>query len=153
MNHETHSDKEKRWHDLTIWTKAPSELPTVPGSLEELEVLLVNLSKQLERIPFDRIGTDLDGVLRSLNRTLLGGDILAKQLAAEMAPEVRATVAEIRRALSKAELTLAPDSPLQHDGRETLREVTRAAKSVRLLADYLERRPEALIRGKREEQW
>jgi len=115
--------------------------------------LLVNLAKKLERIPFDRIGTDLDGVLRSLNRTLLGGDILAKQLAAEMAPEVRATVAEIRRALSKAELTLAPDSPLQHDGRETLREVTRAAKSVRLLADYLERRPEARIRGKREEQW
>jgi paraquat-inducible protein B len=30
----------------------------------------------------------------------------------------------------------------------TLQEVSRAARSVRVLADYLERHPESLIRGK-----
>ena len=30
----------------------------------------------------------------------------------------------------------------------TLQEVSRAARSLRVLADYLERHPEALIRGK-----
>jgi paraquat-inducible protein B len=33
----------------------------------------------------------------------------------------------------------------------TLLEVSRAARSVRVLADYLERHPEALIRGKQGE--
>jgi len=33
----------------------------------------------------------------------------------------------------------------------TLQEVSRAARSVRLLTDYLERHPEALIRGKKGE--
>jgi paraquat-inducible protein B len=44
---------------------------------------------------------------------------------------------------------LATDSPAQGDLRETLQEVTRAAETVRSLADYLERHPESLIRGKR----
>jgi paraquat-inducible protein B len=34
---------------------------------------------------------------------------------------------------------------------ETLRELSRAARSVRVLADYLERHPESLIRGKKGE--
>jgi paraquat-inducible protein B len=32
---------------------------------------------------------------------------------------------------------------------DTLREVSRAARSLRVLADYLERHPEALVRGKK----
>ena len=35
--------------------------------------------------------------------------------------------------------------------RGTLSEVKRAAQSIRVLTDYLERHPEALIRGKSEE--
>jgi paraquat-inducible protein B len=34
------------------------------------------------------------------------------------------------------------------DLREALREITRAAASIRALADYLERQPQSLIRGK-----
>jgi paraquat-inducible protein B len=42
----------------------------------------------------------------------------------------------------------SPDAPLQQDARRTLEEVNRAAASFRSLADYLERHPESLIRGK-----
>ena len=45
---------------------------------------------------------------------------------------------------------LSSDSPVQGDLRETLNEVTKAAETVRSLADYLERHPESLIRGRRE---
>ncbi|MFZ5557160.1 MAG: hypothetical protein ACOZDY_10645 [Pseudomonadota bacterium] len=41
---------------------------------------------------------------------------------------------------------------LQQDLRETLREVSRAAASLRVLTEYLEQHPEALIRGKPEEK-
>jgi paraquat-inducible protein B len=33
--------------------------------------------------------------------------------------------------------------------RDTLQELSRAAQSVRILADFLERHPESLIRGKK----
>ena len=47
---------------------------------------------------------------------------------------------------------LGKDAPAQQELRETLQEVTRAARSLRILTDYLERHPESLIRGKAEDR-
>ena len=44
-----------------------------------------------------------------------------------------------------------PNSSQVQQLDSTLQEVSRAARSVRVLADYLERHPEALIRGKKGE--
>jgi paraquat-inducible protein B len=41
---------------------------------------------------------------------------------------------------------------LQQDLRQALQELTRAAASLRVLTDYLERHPEAIIRGKPEDK-
>jgi len=38
------------------------------------------------------------------------------------------------------------------DARQALREISRAAQALRALSDYLERHPEALIRGKKEQK-
>jgi paraquat-inducible protein B len=51
-----------------------------------------------------------------------------------------------------ANQVLSRDAPVQLDLRETLREVSRAAQSLRVLGDYLEQHPESLIRGKREDK-
>jgi paraquat-inducible protein B len=40
------------------------------------------------------------------------------------------------------------DAPLQQTARTTLEQVGQAARSLRTLADFLERHPESLIRGK-----
>ena len=45
--------------------------------------------------------------------------------------------------------TLASDAPVQSDLRDTLTEVSRAARTLQDLADYLSRHPESLIRGKK----
>ena len=74
--------------------------------------------------------------------------MLVKRLDTEVAPEARRTLEEARRTLTSAERTLAADAPLQTDLRETLRELGRAAQSLRTLTDSLERHPESLIRGK-----
>ena len=58
---------------------------------------------------------------------------------------------DARKTINSAEQTLSQDSPLQQDMREAMREITRAAGSVRVLTDYLERHPESLLRGKPEE--
>jgi paraquat-inducible protein B len=43
---------------------------------------------------------------------------------------------------------LGQDSPLQHEMRQAIKELGDAARAVRILTDYLERHPEALIYGK-----
>jgi paraquat-inducible protein B len=44
--------------------------------------------------------------------------------------------------------TMGASAPLHREAIETLRSLARAARSVRDLADYLERHPESLVRGK-----
>ena len=88
--------------------------------------------------------------LQTLDTTLKRADTLMGQLSKEVAPELRATLEQARKTLRSADQALSSDSPMQGDLRETLNEVTKAAETVRSLADYLERHPESLIRGRRE---
>ena len=67
----------------------------------------------------------------------------------EIVPELKNTLTEANKALSAAKQTLANDSPLQEDMRETFRELNKTARSIRTLTDYLEKHPESLIRGKK----
>jgi paraquat-inducible protein B len=132
-------------------SKRPLELPTIPGSLQELQESVVQIVKKLDKVPLDQISRDLRRTLHSLGKTLDSMDSLVKGLDRDLAPEARSTLADARRTFAAAERTLAADAPLQHDAREALREVARAAQALRALADTLERRPEALIRGKKDE--
>ena len=51
--------------------------------------------------------------------------------------------------LTSTEATLVgPSAPGQLELRNAMSELARAARSLRVLADYLERHPDALIRGK-----
>ena len=135
------------------WTKEPPELPTMPaGGLHELQATIARFAAKLDKVPVDQIGADLHQTLRQLQQTLQSADTLAKRLDAEVMPEARATLEEARRTLDTVERTLKSDAPLQQDAREALRELSRTAQALRLLADYLERHPEALIRGKKEQK-
>jgi paraquat-inducible protein B len=129
--------------------KSPPEIPTLQGSLAQLEESLGNIVKKLEKVPFDKLAADLRRTLATLDTALKRADSLMEQLSTEVAPELRTTLEQARKTLSSAQQVLSSDSPVQGDLRETLQEVTRAAEQVRMLTDYLERHPESLIRGKR----
>ncbi len=66
----------------------------------------------------------------------------------EALEEVRVALEQGRKTLAVAEDALAEDSPLLYELDSALKEVSAAARSIRLLADYLKRHPEALIKGK-----
>jgi paraquat-inducible protein B len=132
------------------WTKNPPVLPTEPGTMKELQATLMNISKKIESMPLEQIGGDLRQALQSLNRTLVTADQAVKRLDKDVSPAAKATLEDARRMLNTADRTLASDAPLQQDLRTSLRELTRAAQSLRELTDLLERQPESLIRGKKE---
>jgi paraquat-inducible protein B len=133
------------------WNDSPPRIPTVPGDLPQLQAALASIATKLDRIPYEQIGAELRLALQALNRTLGDADLLMKQLGTEVAPELKATLVEARRTLSSAERTLAADSPLQQEARQALHEVARAAASVRALTEAIERQPDSLLRGRRED--
>jgi paraquat-inducible protein B len=84
----------------------------------------------------------------SLDHTLKTVDHLMQNVDNNIAPQVQSTLTEAREAMKNAKDLLGQDSPLQNDLGTTLLEVSRAAKSLSALVDYLERHPESLLRGK-----
>jgi len=126
------------------WDAAVPELPTVPTPLDELRGLLTRLA----RLPLDRMGDDLSRSLAALRDTMDATNGLLKRLDRETASELTKTLTQTRSTLASVEKVLAPNSPLQAEAQRVLQELGSAARSLRIMADFLERHPEALIRGK-----
>jgi paraquat-inducible protein B len=131
--------------------QTPPEIPTVPGGFEELQNTVTNVAKNLEKVPFAEVAADFRKAATELEATLKEMSALSAQIRTDIAPEVRATLGDARATLEKAQILLAEDAPLQGDLQTTLREVRRAAQAVRGLADSLERHPESLLRGRKDD--
>lgn len=133
------------------WSKTPLEMPAVPGALGELQASLGRIAAKIESVPLDEIGGDLRRALKSLDTTLNSTDRLVQRVDRELTPQMNSTLEGAKRSLAAVEVLLASEAPLQQGVQETLRNLSRASDSLRVLADYLERNPEALIRGKKED--
>lgn len=129
-------------------TKQPYQLPTMPNSLDELQSQVQEIATKINKVPFEEISKDVRTALGTLDKTLKGAEQLTRTLNNDVSPEITAAMKDARKTIGSAERALAEDSPLQNDMRQTLQELTRAAGSVRVLTDYLERHPESLLRGK-----
>ncbi len=133
----------------------PLIVETMPGALDELQGSLVSIAKKLNQLPLAEISQDLRLAMTELRTALKSTEKLVARLdqgIESIAPQASATIDQARKTLAEIERTLAQDSPLQQDARNSLREVQRAAESLRHLAETLERHPESLLRGKQEDK-
>jgi paraquat-inducible protein B len=101
-------------------------LPSIPTSIEEMTRSVNVVLDKLKEFPFGKIGADMTKALANLDKTIVQADGTLKSI----------------------DNMVAKDSPMSQELQETLRELSDAARSLRILADYLERHPEALLRGK-----
>ncbi|CAG4908742.1 PqiB family protein [Paraburkholderia gardini] len=123
------------------WDKSPPELPAVPRTLQSLQDSVTRLLVKLNSIPFEGLGNDARTTLRTANALL-------SQLDTEVVPRAHDTLTSAQTMLDSANTALQPDSALQQSTADAMQELTRTAASLRTLADYLSRHPEALVRGK-----
>jgi paraquat-inducible protein B len=126
-------------------------MPTMPGSLEDLQASITNIAKRIESLPLDELVGELRRAMKGLETTLASTDRLIQRLDSQVdqiAPELRATIGEARQTMRSAGQLLSEDAPTPQALRESLRELGRASQSLRELTDYLQRRPESLLRGK-----
>ena len=130
------------------WSEQPAVFPTVSNGLDELQDSVGSIARKINKIPFDQISFRLVNTLTTLDQTLKSTDHLMRRADTSIAPQVQATLVEAQAAMKNAKDLLAQDAPLQSDLNATLLQVSRAAKAVSALVDYLERHPESLLRGK-----
>ena len=121
------------------------DFPTVPGTLSEIQPQIASIVEKVSKIPFDQIGQNLNSTLAKASSTI---DALS--------PQAQQALAEVKRTLTKAQASLEsldknvidPGAPVQRNLEETLVELQRASRSLRVLSDYLQQHPESLLRGK-----
>jgi paraquat-inducible protein B len=110
------------------WSQNPVQLPTKSGQLEGVEDSVAALLKNL-----DQTITNLDMTVTGARGTLTNVDKL---------------MTSTDKLMGNANNLIAPDSALNAELNNVLLQGGDAARALRVLADYLERHPEALIRGK-----
>jgi paraquat-inducible protein B len=137
----------------------------VPTAMEEITTSLTQMLNKFEKLPIEQIGNDLrDTVtgakqlinspdlqksITALNQTLDQAQKFVAALNKGIAPELKTAVSNLDTALIQAQkLTRSLNSDVAPQLDRTLKELQAAARSIKVWAAYLERNPEALIRGK-----
>lgn len=141
------------------------ELPTLDADdfdsiMHSTKDLLVSLHTTVDGLNRVVTAPEVMQSVKSLHRSLDNLDRLTQDASTQLGPLLQSlhVVADSAdSALKQAESTLATAKGALSDKAEgggdlagTLRELKTAARSARLLADYLETHPEALLRGKSE---
>lgn len=123
-------------------------VPTVGGSLEQIQESVARITRRLEKVPFEQIGSELQQVLVEAKGTIRQAGEFAGKLNNETAPQLKVTLDELQKTLTELQGTVGKDSPLNYNAKKTLEEMTLTLRSLRKLTDSLERKPESLIFGK-----
>lgn len=119
----------------------PMVIPTIAGSFDKLQEQLQAMVDKLSKLPIESLADNLNGSLDELRQTL-------KQVNGDVLPQLQRTLERSEQTLQNANQALADGSPQRQQLGDTLEEVQRAVRSVRVLSDYLSRHPESLIRGR-----
>jgi paraquat-inducible protein B len=149
-------------------------LPSLPGGLEGITTSVSEILRKVDALPLDDIAHNLDRALagasdltngpelkqslHALNETLTelqdlvhkadaGAGPALKRLP-EIAQALQSTVERASKLLGSADVGYGENSEFRRDMQRLLEPFSDTARSVRLLADYLDQHPEALLRGR-----
>ena len=150
------------------------EIPTVPSDMEKLQMTVSNAIAKFEKLPIDELMNNLvkaaNGIerltnspqitetLTSLNQTIQTVQVLVKNLDSRVGPiasNIDGGLKSARDALEQANKTLVTvekvagdTTTLRYQLSEALEQISDAARSLRVTADFIDQHPEAFIRGK-----
>jgi paraquat-inducible protein B len=123
----------------------------------DLTEILASLRGVLQNLDRATAGPQLGHSLQELDKTLTNLDNLTR----DVGPDLKGLVKSLRDTADAAQGTLSTvqgmvggngGGPANTDLPKLMQELQNAARSVRVLADYLDRHPEALLRGRKGDQ-
>jgi paraquat-inducible protein B len=117
-------------------------IPSQSGGLDNVINSVAGLSSNLSKVDFGKLSNNLNKLLTTANGAL--GD-----------PQLEQALTQLNRTLRSANGTLRTvnqtyggDSNFQRNLQELMSEANDALRSIKLLADYLNRHPQALLLGR-----
>ncbi len=149
-------------------------LPTEGGGLGSITTALSDISNKLDQIPFAAIGSNANGLLATL-RSVAGGPELKSAIASlsatltdvqglvkradagltplmhqlpQVSSDLQQTLSHTNHLVGSVEAGYGANSQFSRDLERLMSQLNDGMRSVRLLADFLDRHPEALIRGR-----
>jgi paraquat-inducible protein B len=133
-------------------------IPSVGGGFDNILASVSNIASKIERIPLDEIGRNLNGTLRSASGAMASVQELTRKAESGLSPvlaRLPAVVTALQDAVARAgrtfgslESSYGRDSQFNRELERAMVQVGDTARSIRLLADFLDRHPEALVRGR-----
>ena len=128
------------------------------GLVTDLRAAATGVSRASVRI--DEAGRGIPRTLESMDRALASIRDATRALEREIPPvagdarvamqRLAAALDQLDGTLREVKLSLSPGAPVPVQLEQTLREVGQAARSLRVLADTLERDPSQIVRGRPE---
>ncbi len=153
--------------DAIVW-------PNIPGGLDSITSSLSQVAQKLQQLPLDEIANNLNTALRGVSGFTNGPELkrslsaLADAMAStrdlmhtldtgvtpaldhvsQISQGLQAAVDRLNRLINSADSGYGSNSQFNRDLARLLDQASDTARSVRLLADYLDQHPEALLRGR-----
>lgn len=151
-----------------------TEIPTIPSNLEEIVDRTMRAIARIGQIPledlvqsFTSLAKNMDGLVQdpkvretiaSIDGAAREAENLMRSVRGEVKPlahganvtveDARKTLADLRQLAESIQGLTRDGSPLRYQLSTALSELTNAARALRVLADYLERDPQAILTGK-----
>jgi paraquat-inducible protein B len=128
------------------------QIPSAPSV--DVTQILQSVHRILSHIDRATAGPELSHAMKELDRTLTHLEEITRDVQPQIGPlinSLRQSAEAAQRTLEQAGNVLGSNAAQSTDLPRLMQELTDAARSVKALADYLDRHPEALIRGKKED--
>jgi paraquat-inducible protein B len=149
-------------------------LPAMPGGMESITTAASEFMQKLNNLPLEEIASGLNSTVQHLNQLSGGPDAqnalrsvaqamesvrdLVRNANEQLGPALSKlpaisanldqTLARANRVVGSVERGYGDNSTFQRQLERLMDQLNDTARSIRLLADFLDRHPEALIRGR-----
>jgi phospholipid/cholesterol/gamma-HCH transport system substrate-binding protein len=127
--------------------------PAVKSTLRQLDQTMPKIDAAV--VSFNKLANDVNGKFAGLSDNLQQTSDATRQAMKQAENTLKQTDAALKAAegaMTNVKDVIDPESPTFYEIRKSLREISSAARAVRLLGNYIERNPRALIFGKPENQ-
>jgi paraquat-inducible protein B len=134
----------------TLVNHLDSRIEPLTVTINEMVVAYKKLAQDVDA-QVEPLASHMDSTIEQTHKLVRNVDGRVEDLARSVATTLEKAQVALehgRKTLDTAKAAIGKDSPLMYQMDDTLKEISTMARSIRSLADYLERHPDALLYGK-----